>query len=222
MIELFSNKEFKNSKPSDLLLCKCEHCYKDFFKTKRAIRDARNKRCGHNGNFCSRKCIGEVKITKQIVNCKQCNKEFTKIKSQIKRTKNNFCCKSCAATYNTTHKVKGTRVSKLELWIQKELKILYPKIDFDFNGKTAINSELDIYIPELKLAFELNGIFHYEPIYGPEKLAQIQNNDNRKFQACLEKKIELVIMNVSKMSYFKPEKGKKYLEIIINIISNKL
>ena len=37
----------------------------------------------------------------------------------------------------------------------------------------AINSELDVYVPSLNLAFELNGIFHYEPIYGEKKLNQI-------------------------------------------------
>lgn len=56
---------------------------------------------------------------------------------------------------------------------------------------------MDIYIPVLSLAFELNGIFHYEPIYGEGKLLSIQNNDDRKFQACLEHDIELCIINSS-------------------------
>jgi len=46
--------------------------------------------------------------------------------------------------------------------------MLYPDLVIHFNKKDAINSELDIYIPSLKLAFELNGIFHYEPIFGKE------------------------------------------------------
>ena len=81
---------------------------------------------------------------------------------------------------------------------------------------------MDIYIPSLNLAFELNGIFHYEPIYGKDKLDQITNNDNRKFQACLERKIELVIIDSSSLNYFKPGKAKKYLDIIINIINLKI
>ena len=90
-----------------------------------------------------------------------------------------------------------------------------------FNSKEIINSELDIYLPKLKLAFELNGIFHYESIYGQNKLDQIQNNDNRKFQACLEQGIEICIIDSSQQKYFKKETSQKYLDIITNIINNK-
>ena len=84
-----------------------------------------------------------------------------------------------------------------------------------------MNSELDIYIPSLKLAFELNGIFHYEPIYGEDKLNKVKNNDGRKYQACFENKIELCIIDVSGSKNFKPERDKKYLDIIISIIELK-
>ena len=92
----------------------------------------------------------------------------------------------------------------------------------DFNKKDAINSELDIFIPSFNIAFELNGIFHYEPIFGYKKFQQIQNNDNRKFQACLEKNIELVIIDSSQLKYFKPKNAMKYLDIITNIINKKI
>lgn len=86
----------------------------------------------------------------------------------------------------------------------------------------SINSELDIYIPSLSLSFELNGIFHYEPIYGIDKLEKIKNNDNRKLQACIEKKIEFCILDISGSKHFKPERDKKYLDIVRNIILDKI
>lgn len=154
----------------------------------------------------------------QLIKCSNCGVEKTKFACDLKKVKNSFCSSSCAATYNNTHKTHGYRRSKLEKWLESELLRIFPDLDFHFNRKDAISSELDIYIPSLKLAFELNGIFHYEPIYGEEKLKQIQNNDSRKFQACLEKGIELCIIDSSKFSYFKPEKAQKYLDIILMII----
>ena len=152
--------------------------------------------------------------------CTNCGKTFNKIPSQIHD--NNFCSSSCAAIYNNTHKTKGNRRSKLEKYLEEQLNLLYPDLEILFNSKEIINSELDIYLPKLKLAFELNGIFHYESIYGQNKLDQIQNNDNRKFQACIEKGINLCIIDTSKQKYFKEQTSQKYLDIIINIVKERI
>jgi len=175
-------------------------------------------------HFCSKECRYKSLNFKwpQTVTCLNCNKEFKKLGSQIKKSPNHFCTKSCAATYNNTHKTKGNRKSKLEYFLEDRLIKFYPDLEFHFNRKDAINSELDIYIPSLNLAFELNGIFHYEPIYGEDKLNQIQNNDNRKFQACLEKKIELCIIDTSKLGYFKESNALPYLKIVQDIIDRKI
>ena len=135
---------------------------------------------------------------------------------------NHFCSSSCAATYSNAHKTKGTRRSKLEVWLEAQLPLKYPDLVFHFNRKDAIDGELDIYIPSINLAFELNGIFHYEPIYGKDKLNQIRNNDTRKFQACIEKGIELCIIDTSKQTYFKEQTARKYLDIVTNIIDIKI
>ena len=135
--------------------------------------------------------------------CDYCSSSFLKIPAEIQINKHNFCCQSCAAKWHNAHKTTGTRVSKLELWLQTQLPLLYPSIDFHFNKTDAINGELDIFIPSLKLAFELNGIFHYEPIYGPEKLSKTQTNDHRKMIACAEHGIELCVMDVYHFKYFK-------------------
>lgn len=154
--------------------------------------------------------------------CKQCSKTFRKYNNQCLKRPNHFCSSSCAATYNNQHKAKGTRVSKLECWLHEQLPLLYPSLEFHFNQKDAINSELDIYIPSLKLAFELNGIFHYEVIYGPEKLAQIQNNDSRKIQACLERGIEICTVDVGWIKRPKLEYHTKILSGITHLIDAKI
>jgi len=221
MIQLFSREQFDKAKTKDLLPLQCEFCNKLFKTTKNTVQMALKGDKFRKAKFCSIKCSNSNKITKQEVKCKNCSKSFYKLSSKLRKHPNSFCSSSCAATYNNTHKTHGCRRSKFEIYLEKILPAKYSELEFHFARKDAINSELDIYIPALKLAFELNGIFHYEPIYGKEKLEKTQNNDKRKFQACLEHNIELCIINVSSMNYFKPEKAQKFVDIITNIIDSK-
>lgn len=222
MKPLYTKEQFKNSKSKDKLPCECYNCKNVFYTRKNLIKQNLDGNDKFNSNrFCSIKCSSEYRKTLQKLTCLNCNKEFEKILSQIKKSKNHFCSHSCSATYNNVHKTHGTRRSKLEKYLKEKLPNLYPNLHIDFNKKDAINSELDIYIPSLKLAFELNGIFHYEPIFGDEKLNQTQNNDQRKFQACAEQNISLCIIDVSKQKYFKESTSQEFLNIIIDIINNK-
>lgn len=223
MKPLFTQEEFNSAKNNDKLPCECYICGSTFFVVKRTIvntlHGSKNKTM-----YCSKICIGHSKKNSIKLNCSNCKKEINRTPAQIKDSKSNnhFCSKSCAAQYNNTHKTKGNRRSKLEIYLEQKLTELYPKLYIDYNKTNAINSELDIYIPSFKLAFQLNGIFHYEPIYGKEKLNRIQNNDNRKFQACAEKEIELCIIDTTSQKYFKEKTSIKFLDIITSIINSKL
>jgi hypothetical protein len=218
---LISIEEILSSKYSQMIPIKCDYCQQDFEKMQKYVKSYLKLR-SYKNHFCSNACSVKAKDKRKEVVCKQCNKVFLKTRNQLKKHPNSFCSSSCAATYNNTHKTHGCRRSKLEIYFEQVLPTKYPDLEFHFNRKDAINSELDIYIPKIKLAFELNGIFHYEPIYGAGKLNQTQNNDRRKFQACLEQGIELCIIDTSSLNYFKPDKAQKYLDIIVNIINSKL
>lgn len=222
MKPLYSQEEFDNSKTTDKLPCECYQCGKTFYKRKKYILDSFKEKTENSILYCGNKCHGLNRITREKVICTNCGNEFERTLSQSRKCKNNFCSRSCNATYNNTHKTKGTRRSKLEIFLEKELITLYPELKMDFNKTDAINSELDIYIPSLNLSFELNGIFHYEPIYGQNKLDKVQNNDDRKIQACIEKGIEFCIIDTSQQKYFKEESSQKFLSIIISIINNKI
>ena len=176
MIPLYSEQNYKIAKQKDFLPLQCKQCYKTFFKTKNYITyHILSPKYGKTGDYCGNKCERAFQDPPIYLNCTQCNKKFTKQSAQIKKSKsgNHFCSLSCAATFNNTHKTKGTRHSKLEAWLGEQLPNLYPNLDIKYNEKSAINSELDIYIPSLKLAFELNGIYHYEPIHGQDKLNKV-------------------------------------------------
>lgn len=222
MKKLFTNKEFDQSKSSDKLPLKCYQCSNTFYREKKYIKFI-EKTPDRNIFFCSYNCKRLHEQNRITLKCSNCNIDIVKTPRELKRSKsgNHFCSKSCAAIYNNKHKSFGNRRSKLEIWLEEQLNKLYPNMNFLFNDKETIGSELDIYIPSLNIAFELNGIFHYEPIYGVNKLQQIQENDQSKSKACHDAKIDLCVIDTSEQKYFKPKTSQKYLDIIITIINQR-
>lgn len=221
MIKQFTEEEFNNAKSKTKLSLKCEYCFKTFQREKKCIKYALNNPM-KSPNFCSNKCKCNANITKQLVKCANCETEFLKRLSNIRSNKNDFCSLSCSASYNNKHKTSGNRRSKLEKYIEEHLTILLPNIEICYNKKDAIGSELDIYIPSLQLAFELNGIFHYEPIFGNKKLNQIVNGDVSKYNECIKHNIDLCIIDTSQQKYFKESTSIQYFTIISNIIKERL
>lgn len=226
MKPLYSQAEFDSAKSLDKLPCECYQCGGIAYHQKNDINRVLNNTNKNACKFCSKRCRALfLQPTPPLeVECSNCQTKFLKEQAQIRKTKNgrHFCSRSCSASYNNKNKTTGNRRSKLEAYIEEQLTILYPDLEIHFNRKDAIGSELDIYIPSLNVAFELNGIFHYEPIYGVDKLNQIQNNDTNKFQLCIEHKIDLCIINTSGQTYFKESTSQKYLDIITNIINERL
>lgn len=222
MKPLYTKQEFKIAKSTDKLPSKCYHCGKTFYSFKKNITASSKGSKQDKIKYCTHECSINSKRKKITVKCLNCLLDFEKLPNQIKKTKNHFCSRSCAATYNNKHKTHGNRRSKLEKWLEEQLTLLYPNISIDYNKTSAIGSELHIYIPSLNIAFELNGIFHYEPIYGTNKLTQIKENDISKSKACHNSKIDLCVIDTSGQKYVKPSTSQKYLDIIINIIKERL
>jgi hypothetical protein len=163
-------------------------------------------------------------LPRNDVICLQCGATFTPKQFGYANCKfpAKFCNRSCAASYRNAHKTCGYRRSKLEQWIQYNLSVIYPTLEVIYNSSKYVGAELDIFIPALKIAFELNGIFHYEPIYGEKSLDSIKQRDQNKFKLCHEHGVSLCVIDISSQSYFKVKSSQKYLDIIKNIIDQHL
>lgn len=221
-----SQDDFNSAKSRDLILLKCKECSGLFKKPKNQVLASIKYNKSEDGRFekafCSTKCRAIAQRTSLTKKCTNCQKEIVVLLNETKRTKNSFCSRSCNATYTNAHKTTGAQRSKLEIWLELKLKELYPELEIHFNKRDIILAELDIYFPSLKLAIELNGIFHYEAIYGADKLKQTQNNDQRKLQACAERGIAFCVIDTSGQKYFKESTSQKYLDIITGIITKEM
>lgn len=171
-----------------------------------------------NKVFCSYKCQGafykKPKPPKKerpfprskiecICECLQCQKTLYKIRANLLKCKHNrvFCSKACRMRYqNLQHKpIIGYRKSKAEIFISALIKSDFPNLTISENSRQILPSklEIDIYIPEKKLAIELNGPVHYFPIYGEDRLKSCKERDSVKQMELQLLKIDSIVMDIS-------------------------
>lgn len=207
---LITQEDFDKLKHNDLVLLSCEICHASYTRTKHSIT-SKYKLKEQTPRFCSRACHSISMQNTKTKCCKNCNQSFL-LRDQPKKL---FCSQSCAASFNNKHKTTGTRRSKLEVYLEQELTRLYPTLEILYSNKTVINSELDIYIPSLKIAFEIQGIFHFEPIFGQDKLEQVQKNDLEKIQKCKELNIKLIHIDTRSQKKFSKASSVDFLNIVV-------
>ena len=218
-MELFTEEEYSKAKFRDLLLCRCDYCNNSFYKNKNYFYN--HRKFGFTRHFCSKTCQGLLENKKVVCKCAYCGSELYKRYKDYKSSKSGkmFCSSSCAASYNNRHKEYGYRRSKFEIYAEKVLKNKFSDVEFLFNDVSSINLELDIYIPSLKLAFEINGIFHYKPVYGEEKFQRIQENDLQKKDICKSLGIALIEIDISSINHFTEEQANPFVEQIVEQIN---
>jgi hypothetical protein len=199
------------SRKNNKVKTNCNYCGKLIERRKDMIKNSKESFCNTS---CSAYYYNPLRDNKIDVECSTCGNPLKRTPWYIKTNKNHFCNKNCAAIHRNKNKTWSNRRSKLEIWLEEQLKVLYPKLEIEYNFSSDDITELDIYIPSLKIAFEINGIFHYEPIYGEDNLERVKKRDNKKISACLKRGIKVISIDSSKQKYFKESTSIDFLNII--------
>jgi len=214
-------------KKNSIIKIKCSRCQKEYEISSVRYRMIIEEDPIHKF-YCSKECqnLGQKingNYDKIIVKCNQCGKECEKLRYVYKRHKLAFCNKSCRGKYFVQFNgLGGDKRSQLEEKIESYLKNDYPNLDIIFNDRNVCYSmELDIYIPSLKLAIEINGPVHFEPIYGQETLESIQKKDATKLKICNTKHIDLSIIT-EKINYNIDNSRDIYLKRVKPLIESKI
>ena len=216
---LYTKEQFNQAKLHHKLQLKCGYCNNSFLRKKCQILDnIKNK----TNPFCCRQCYYNSMKTKITCKCKHCNTIIIKNPFEINKYKNIFCSQKCKGKYYSQFN-KAFRRSKLEKWLETQLIKTFPDLPIHFNDRKTIKQlELDIYIPLLRLAFEINGPCHYEPIFGTDNFKKIQDRDKQKLIECYKNDIELCIINTRQQRNFTEKTSQKYFKIIKTLIGTNI
>lgn len=121
-------------------------------------------------------------------------------------TQNTMTCPICWKPSLEEERVRAL----IESHFQKKFKTIHP--NWLINPDTNCPMELDMYCKELKIAVEYNGIHHYEPIYGEERLIETQNKDLLKKQMCEQLGVKFITIKCNTKSNTISVKIKDWVE----------
>jgi hypothetical protein len=200
---LTSPEKFASLNRCELAELECHHCHRGFLIEKHRVERAAKR---ETGKYCSQTCARHARRTSQEVLCVNCKITFRKHRVELKRTLAHFCSRSCSAQYNNKRKKFGaTRRSKAEDYLCQLVRRDFPNLVLVQNDRSLLPSglEIDVFIPSLKLAIELNGPIHYYPLFGESKLKKIQAADAQKRLEIRLVGCNLLVVDISAYGYFK-------------------
>ncbi len=96
-------------------------------------------------------------------------------------------------------------------------------VEENSRGVLPSGLELDLYVPALRLAIELNGPLHFFPIYGKAKLQSIRDKDVKKEVEAHSIGCNLITIDISRIKYWREtqtfidEKYKSTIKPLIKI-----
>lgn len=180
----------------ECIICKSE--FKVWKSHSNLLKCCKNDSCKkiHRKNI--QKSIGEKNKVEKIKKiCQICNYEFYVLPCFNNRI---LCSKKCQLKFRA---IKGAQGNKS---ISKPQLIIYEFLKEIFNDAILCDvsilkfQEIDIFIPSLNLAIEVQGRVHYEPIFGLKTFQRVQKNDKTKRTLLKNKNIMLLEIKVERES----------------------
>ena len=115
-------------------------------------------------------------------------------------------------------RVAAKEGSKLEKYLRSALADSGYAVEFHKTNLTKDDRlEVDLYIPSLKLAIEIDGISHFEPVWGEERLRKHQASDTKKVSMLLSEGYN--ILRVKQLTKTLSDKKKREtLKAILNVL----
>lgn len=197
MITNFDILEFTNADKNNKFELLCEYCGKSFFKKKKKIAKVIDDPLTKKYRFCSLGCFFNHFIE-------------------------NYIQKPQYEDFTYPSKIKKKRRSKNEIYIEEQLKQYYENLEIIYDSSKIIGYNLDIFIPELNIAIDINGLHNYKPIFGKTSFKITKQNNRNKIIECRKKDIKLYTINTSEQKRFNEESSQKYVEKIKKIINHHL
>jgi hypothetical protein len=207
----------------------CTICNKDITNTLQrkycieCAKQVRRSKYKEYGDKYASKLSNETKNSRKITRNEKRNKlrESRKIQGLCTECGNEkerpeiLLCNECNEKRLEYHKSRNREKGMSEAGQSSHQKFIYdivrniiPDKDIDYNNKKTIYSpetayplELDIYIPSINLAIEVDGPMHREPVYGEERLELQIKNDAIKNELCLKNHINLIRINTDDIDF---------------------
>lgn len=109
--------------------------------------------------------------------------------------------------------------SKLETYLLNQLLKDGYRVEFH-KEQTLSNTKLqiDLFLPTLNTAIEIDGLSHFEPVWGQDTLSRNQGYDNKKTGLILGK--GLVLIRIKQLKDFSPSRAKVLYNELKTILEN--
>jgi len=111
--------------------------------------------------------------------------------------------------------------SKHELYLEKLVRRFLRKMKTEVVGDDTESFErwqIDITIPEHKIAIELNGPIHYKPIFGPKRFEKICERDRLKKKDVLGAGWKFLVVRYTEEYFDKRLVAKRFYRDIVPVL----